>query len=216
MRMFFDTETTGLPRSDRPADHDSQPYPIQVAAILETLDGQPVRTFAAMLQPSSFTRPLKWMDEGAIRAHGISIEYAEKYGMPAIMAYHVLSAMWRETTELVGHNISFDVTIHHRFAQLVGMPRPSTVSTFCTMNESTKICRIPRSSGSGLKSPNLGEAYFHFTRKKLPNAHDALADVYGARAVWRGIMRSRAGETDTADGVDGRAVEAAAALSAGS
>ena len=39
----------------------------------------------------------------------------------------------------------------------------------------------------GPKSPNLGEAYKHFTGQDLVGAHDALVDIMACKTVYYGI-----------------------------
>ena len=60
----------------------------------------------------------------------------------------------------------------------------------CTAIMATPICQLPptakmiRAGFNKFKTPNLGEAYRHFTGKELQNAHSAIADVLACRDVY--------------------------------
>ena len=63
----------------------------------------------------------------------------------------------------------------------------------CTAIMATPICQLPptakmfRAGFNKFKTPNLGEAYRHFTGKELQNAHSAIADVLACRDVYFAI-----------------------------
>lgn len=196
MRIYLDTETTDYWNFGRPPTDESQPAPAQVAALLEDDQGRALGTLSAMMTWSRAHQ----ITARAERVHGISQEMIDRYGHPPIMVWHHLVRMMEHATLVVGHNIEFDMGVLDRWADLVAMPRIVAPPTFCTMRESTAIVRIPKAGGrAGWKWPNLGEAYYHFERKKLTGAHDALADVYGARAVYRGIQRHASSAADRDD-----------------
>lgn len=66
-------------------------------------------------------------------------------------------------------------------------------STECTARLATPICALPPTEKMKAvgrfhhKTPNLGEAYRHFTGKELVNAHSAMADVLACRDVYFAI-----------------------------
>ena len=63
----------------------------------------------------------------------------------------------------------------------------------CTAKLATPICKIPPTAKmvaagfNKFKTPNLGEAYRHFTGNELVNAHSAMADVMACRDVYFAI-----------------------------
>ena len=96
----FDFETTGTdPHRDR----------VVTAAIIEVGGGQPSRTSEWLVNPG-ITIP-----EGATVVHGISTEHAETNGVDAAGAIHEiaehLSRLTAAGVPVVGHNVSFDLTM---------------------------------------------------------------------------------------------------------
>lgn len=73
-------------------------------------------------------------------------------------------------------------------------------AAFCTQGKSTKIINLPPTAkmlAAGrkhAKSPNLAEAYEHFTGKALEGAHNAAVDLAATKAVYYGIKRALAGK----------------------
>ena len=201
MRMFFDTETTDYWSFDKKPTDDSQPLLAQIAWVLEDDAGRTVSANSAILAQdhwpnligSSQYRPRIRMTDRVIACHGITDAMVDKYGQPAILVMQQFLRDLSRCTEVVGHNVEFDVGVVNRTLVALMLPPIVWPATYCTKIHSTKIVGI-RSANGGFKWPNLGEAYYFFTGSKLNGAHDALVDVYGCRKVFRGIK----GKTDAA------------------
>ncbi len=189
--IFFDTETTGLPLFKEPSEHPGQPHIVQLAACLVDLGTR--KTIASM---DVIVKPEGWTIPGEVAAiHGITTEHAMKVGVPEALAVDMLLALWGERTR-IAHNEQFDARIV-RIACMRHSPAFAdswkSGKAECTQLLSTPILKLPptekmkRAGFLKHKSANLGEAYEHFTGKKLENAHSAIADVQACIAVYFAI-----------------------------
>ena len=73
MYLFFDTETSGLPKSWKapPSDVDNWPHAVQVGWVLCKPDGSVEEERDAIVKPDGWTIP-----DAAARVHGITTERA--------------------------------------------------------------------------------------------------------------------------------------------
>lgn len=197
--LIFDTETTGIPNYKLPVNAPSQPYIVQLAAILTDDDGKVVNSFDLMIKPDNWSIPT---DAAAV--HGINTELAEKYGLPIEVALNVFERLYRKADFLVAHNIDFDLRMLRRYYAndgecpfLQGMVTP-----FCTKQAMTEICKLPltekqiaaqkRNPGwtppggwDTYKAPTQGEAYEFVTGYPLEDAHNAMNDAEACLEVWQ-------------------------------
>ncbi|MSU52155.1 MAG: hypothetical protein CK538_08050 [Opitutia bacterium] len=96
----------------------------------------------------------------------------------------------------IGHNVAFDrPRVLREFSLLRLAENLSPLPTFCTMQNTVQVCRIPRYNG-GYKWPKLEELHVHLFGRGLTQAHDARADVLAcARCFFelrrRGLVASR-------------------------
>lgn len=205
MILFYDTETTGLPLFKEPSEHPDQPFITQLAAELcieET--GEAVASFDFLIKPEGWVIP-----EDLQALTGITMDRAERFGVPAKVAMDAFLELWTNSDLRCAHNESFDMRIVR-----IGIMKCSYWSmeamqtgagevpfadywkqapAFCTQTNSTKILMLPPTEKmmaknmKGPKSPNLGEAYKHFTGQELEGAHNARVDVAACKAVYYGI-----------------------------
>lgn len=203
--LIYDFETTGLPLFKEPSEHPGQPHFTQLAAELcveET--GQVLGSMNMLVKPEGWTIP-----EDLQALTGITMEKAERYGVPAKVALDAFLELWCNADLRVGHNESFDARIARiaimRCAYWSGEAMQTgageipfadywkAAPAFCTQTNSSKILNLPPTEKmvakrmKGPKSPNLGEAYYHFTSKVLDGAHDAQVDIMACKAVYYGI-----------------------------
>ena len=195
MRLFFDTETTAFWLFGKPAVHPEQPMLAQIAWVLDDDAGRTVSACSAILMqdkwasladPSKY-RPRVRMTDEVVKCHGITDKMVDDYGQPPDLVLNHFQRDLARASEVVGHNVSFDIGVINNTLSTQHLPPVVWPSSFCTKEKSTKIVGILGARG-GFKWPNLSEAYHYFTQKKLSGAHDALIDVYGCRTVYRGIM----------------------------
>jgi len=196
--LFYDTETTGLPIFDQPSDHPDQPHIVQLAALLVDADTRNIiNSMDVIIRPNGWSIP----DE-ASKVHGITTEHAADVGIAEKVAADMILQLWGGNRLRVAHNEQFDARIV-RIALNRFVDDPHDVfpcsdlwksgKAECTARLATPICALPPTERMRAarrfhhKTPNLGEAYRHFTGKELENAHSALEDVQACMAIYFAI-----------------------------
>ncbi|MFH1800301.1 MAG: 3'-5' exonuclease [Candidatus Omnitrophota bacterium] len=189
MYLFFDTETTGLPKSWKApvSDLGNWPHIVQIAWALFDEDGTQLELHDHMIQPEGFVIP-----ESATAIHGISTERALKEGRPAAEVLREFSGAIPGVACLVAHNLDFDEKMVRVELLRRGMPDGlRTIKKICTMKSSTKFCKIPRSYGPNTnqskQSGDWGRPNYHPGKEmkslggnkwpKLSELHVKLFDV---------------------------------------
>lgn len=181
MVLFFDTETTGLPRDYRAPVTDSANWPrtVQLAWVLFDSAGEEQRGQCDVIRPDGFRVP-------AGMIHGISHERAVREGRALRAALEEFALAADVASVVVAHNYEFDRCIlgaeFHRLAMPDPLPRRRQI---CTMKATTQYCAIPNPNGYGYKWPKLDELHRKVFGTGFDGAHDALADVRAtARCYW--------------------------------
>ena len=173
MYLFFDTETTGLPRNWKApvTDLDNWPRMVQIAWILSDTKGNQIESDDFIIKPENFKIPLD-----ASRIHGISTEKAINEGEELEKVLIKFNKLVGQADFIVAHNISFDEKIVG--AELL---RKGIRSDFerkrklCTMKASTDYCRLP--GLYGYKWPKLSELHIELFGADFDEAHDASVDI---------------------------------------
>lgn len=200
--LCYDTETTGLPLWKEPSEHPDQPRVLEIAA--ELFDDDTGETLASL---NCIIKPDRWSVPPEItEITGITQGRAEACGVPMVDVLPVFLRMWERCRFRLAHNESFDMRMIRieilRHPPLAGMPesREALADTWkasvakCTQTLSTPICNLPPTEkmlAAGrrhAKSPNLGEAYKHFTGQDLEGAHRAAVDVAACKAIYMKIL----------------------------
>lgn len=181
MYLFFDTETTGLPRNWKApiTDLDNWPRLVQLAYLFYDDTGNKVSGGDYLIKPVGFTIP-----EDAARIHGISTELALKEGKDLGPVLQGFQEMVARAGYLIAHNISFDEKIIGAEFLRNGMDNSLPSKTrICTMHSSTNYCALPGTCG--YKWPKLSELHFKLFQKGFDEAHNAAADISAtARCFW--------------------------------
>lgn len=208
--IFFDSETTGLPKFSLPSEDPSQPRVTQLAAELcieET--GEALASISLLIKPDGWV-----MEPEAAAVTGFTMDHLERYGVPMELALRSFTELWMRADLRCGHNEPFDMRMlrieymrhpfysgemmNHDGEEMPFADYWKKQPSFCTQTGSTKILNLPPTERmvakrmKGPKSPNLREAYTHFTGKELDGAHNAMVDVLGAKAVYYGIKQHHA------------------------
>jgi len=186
MYLFFDTETTGVPRNYKAPVTDLNNWPrlVQIAWILHDRNGSTLSKECYIIKPNGFTIP-----PDASRIHGITTEHAHKNGVDILLVLQKFSNHINSSQYLIAHNISFDKNIVG--AELIRAKFNNTIPTkrlLCTMDKSTNFCALP--GPYGYKWPKLTELHQKLFNCSFDNAHDALADITATtKCFWE--MRKR-------------------------
>lgn len=173
MYLFFDTETTGLPRNWKApiSDLDNWPRMVQLAYWLYNGDGNRISGGDFIIKPVGFTIPAE-----AERIHGISTVRAIKEGKDLQIVLRDFQKTVKQAKYLVAHNMSFDEKIVG--AEFLRNKMEDSLPTkirICTMQSSTNYCALPGPYGN--KWPKLTELHQKLFQKGFEEAHNAAADV---------------------------------------
>ena len=186
MYLFFDTETTGLPkRWNAPVtDVDNWPRLVQVAWITYDNQGNKLNSRDLIIRPEGFVIPPE-----VSRLHGITTLMAKEKGVPLQEAMDEFAEQVDAAELLVGHNISFDECIvGAEFERLRMMTTLFLKPKCCTMRSATNYCKLP--GKRGFKPPKLMELHQMLFGEGFDDAHNALADVEAtARCFWELLRR---------------------------
>jgi DNA polymerase III subunit epsilon len=175
--LFFDTETTGLPKSWKApvSDLGNWPHIVQIAWALFDDSGTQIAFRDHIIKPEGFVIP-----ESATAIHGISTEKALKDGRPAAEVLKEFSGAVLGAARLVAHNLDFDEKMVRVELLRQGMPDilqepSSSVKKICTMKSSTGYCKIPGPYGD--KWPKLSELHIKLFEVDFEDQHNAASDV---------------------------------------
>lgn len=189
MILFFDTETTGVPKDYRAPVTDSKNWPrlVQIAWILADETGGQIETFTAIIKPDGFTIP-----EEAVKIHGITTAKAKEEGMPI---HKALKRLWElclvQDLIAAGHNVNFDDKIvRAEFARLKWADTLGNTRKICTMTSSTQHCKLPKPGGqAGYKWPKLQELHKKLFKSEFEGAHGAEADIQATARCFFELKR---------------------------
>ncbi|MHB0976467.1 MAG: 3'-5' exonuclease [Candidatus Aquicultorales bacterium] len=173
MYLFFDTETTGLPRNwtAPPTDVDNWPRLVQIAWILCDEDGGELESEDFIVRPDGFSIPAD-----VTKIHGITTERGLNEGVPVSTALEAFATAAEKSKMLVAHNISFDKNVIQAELHRAGTADLfSGLPSICTKDASTNFCRLP--GKYGYKWPTLQELHLKLFGHDYEESHNAAADV---------------------------------------
>lgn len=183
--LFFDTETTGLPKSPNASytDIDNWPRLVQLAWLVYE-DGKLISQKDIIVKPIGFSIP-----NSATSVHGITNELANEQGIKLEEALKQFSLISKSVDAIVGHNIDFDINIimceFHRLglkSNLFSLPKIDT------MMESIDFCAIPNRY-SGYRYPKLLELYSKLFHSTFEDAHNAYSDIFATSKCFWELVR---------------------------
>ena len=181
MYLFFDTETTGLPKNWKAPVTDLNNWPrlVQLAYLYYDRNGNLISGGDFIIKPVGYSIPAE-----ASRIHGITNEKAFEEGkalLPVLQEFHALIT---ESEYLVAHNISFDEKIVG--AEFLRNSMPDSLASkrkICTMQGTTNFCKID--GLYGYKWPKLSELHYKLFRENFEEEHNAAVDIHAtAKCFW--------------------------------
>ncbi|MDA3892081.1 MAG: 3'-5' exonuclease [Salinivirgaceae bacterium] len=182
MYLFFDTETTGLPRNYKAPASDTNNWPrlVQIAWRLHDADGNVLDAQEYIIKPEGFTIP-----KAASNIHRITTKLAIDEGVALQMVLDDFALLIEESTYIVAHNISFDEKIiGAEFIRKGVENNLDKRKKICTMHATTDFCKLP--GNYGYKWPKLQELHLKLFGEEFEEAHDAAADIDAtAKCFWR-------------------------------
>lgn len=192
MYLFFDTETTGLPRNWKAPLSDLSNWPrlVQLAYILYDATGKLLQTKNVIIKPEGFTIP-----EASSRIHGITTEKAEAEGYRLQSVLDQFYSLVHHSECLIAHNMSFDEKIVGAEFLRSGMINPvAGKRKICTMLSTTEYCGLQ--GPFGYKWPKLSELHYKLFNTHFDEAHNAAVDIaITAKCFWelksKGLIRTQ-------------------------
>jgi DNA polymerase-3 subunit epsilon len=182
MYVFFDTETTGLPRNWKAPVSDLSNWPrlVQLAWLHYDNDGNKIDGRHYIIKPDGFTIPAD-----ASRVHGISTERAMNEGVELQGVLKDFEILIAEVSFLVAHNMSFDEKIvRAEFLRKKMLNSIANKKRICTMEKSTNYCKL--NGPYGYKWPKLSELHFKLFGASFEEAHNAAVDIDAtAKCFWQ-------------------------------
>jgi DNA polymerase-3 subunit alpha/DNA polymerase-3 subunit epsilon len=183
--LFFDCETTGLPRVRyfSPEVAEDWPHLVQLAWARYDRRGKAEDARCHIIRPEGFRIPAE-----ATRIHGITHAQAVRAGrdLGQVLDEFLEAATTPETT-LIAHNLSYDTGVIG--AELVRLRRPLEfleMPGICTMKGTTDLVQLARPGGAGYKWPTLEELHRYCFGRSYDGAHDAASDLEAcARSFFR-------------------------------
>lgn len=173
MRIFFDTETTGLPKNWRepPENSSNWPHIVQIAWAQYDDAGAQTSFKSYIIQPEGFVIP-----PAAFRVHGISTERAIREGALLLDVLGEFKTAVEGSKLLIAHNMDFDEKMVRAELSRKRMPDfLQGIGKLCTMKRTADFCAIPGPYGN--KWPTLAELHRKLFDSDFEKQHDAGADV---------------------------------------
>jgi len=173
MYLFFDTETSGLPRNwSAPAsDVGNWPRLVQLGWLCCDGAGQLLRSQQYLVKPQGFQ-----ITGEAVEVHGITTAVALRDGVDLGPVLAEFAADVGASRVVVAHNLDFDQRVIQAEFHRAQLADPFAGKTrVCTMKETADFCRLP--GKYGYKWPNLTELHRQLFGEPFDGAHGALADA---------------------------------------
>ena len=172
--VFFDTETTGLPRDYNAPSSNLTNWPrlVQLAWIVSDYDGNVISSENHIISPDGFEIP-----SSSVAIHGITTSIAKSKGEKLIDVIDKFLEVLQNATAIAGHNISFDQHIVE--AEILRCGRSNilkNIPAYCTMKLSANYCNF-LISNKKVKWPTLQELYFKLYGNSFEDSHDAMSDI---------------------------------------
>lgn len=179
--LFFDTETTGVPKNYKAPASDLYNWPrlVQLGYLIYDANGTLITSGNHIIKPDNFTIPI---ESSAI--HGITTQKAIDEGVDLVSVLLEIRNHIENVDYLVAHNMAFDEKIlGAEFLRNNMLNIIENKTKICTMESSIEFCAILNSYG--YKWPKLSELHFKLFGYDFDGAHDAFSDIEAtAKCFW--------------------------------
>ncbi len=181
MYLFFDTETTGLPRiwGAPVTDLENWPRLVQLAYLLYDENGNKISAVNHIVKPENFVIPSE-----ASRYHGITTERANLAGISVLTVLNEFQTFIDRAECLVAHNMNFDEKIIG--AEFLRNHLPDSLAAkrkICTMQMTTNFCAIE--GPFGYRWPRLCELFYKLFGTGFIEGQSAVSDIEAtAKCFW--------------------------------
>ena len=194
--LFFDVETTGLPRNYKAhySAIDNWPRIVQLSWLLSDPDGTILKESDNIIKVD-FPIPSE-----ASRIHGITHAVAQQKGVAINSVFKGFLADLEGANRIVCHNVGFDMAVLQSELLRARMPHEISQPTFCTMKNSTHYCQLP--GYRGYKWPQLEELHRICFGCSIKNAHNAMEDVRATHKIFYHLVREKVFSLEADGGAD--------------
>ena len=179
--MFFDTETTGVPKNYKAPASDLNNWPrlVQLGYLIYDANGTLITSGNHIIKPVNFTIPI---ESSAI--HGITTQKAIDEGVDLTSVLLEIKKHIENVDYLVAHNMAFDEKIlGAEFLRNNMLNIIENKTKICTMESSIEFCAIR--SPYGYKWPKLSELHIKLFGYDFDGAHNAFSDIEAtAKCFW--------------------------------
>lgn len=185
MYLFFDTETTGIPRNYKAPASDLKNWPrlVQIAWLVTDAQGVEIASAEHIVKPNGYTIP-----SDAAKIHGITTDVALQKGLDIKAILDPMVQDIGKASALIAHNMQFDEKILGSELLRAGYKNHVEAKPRkCTMQASKDYCRIPGPYGN--KWPTLQELYVKLFHEDFVGMHRALADVRACARCYFELKR---------------------------
>ncbi len=181
--LFFDVETTGLPKNYKAPITDSGNWPrlVQIGWAIYNGLGERLKEQEYNIKPVGFIISKEVSD-----IHRVTHEIAMKTGKDLLEVITEFQKDAESSTHLVAHNINFDIKIIGAELHRMELPTEAfmNMNKICTMLKTVSYCKIP--GKFGYKWAKLEELYEKLFGEAFEDAHNALVDVKAmVRCFWK-------------------------------
>lgn len=176
--LFFDVETTGLPKNYKAPYTQISNWPriVQLSWIIANEEGKILSEKDNIIKVD-FKIPVS-----ASRVHGITNKVSQEKGVDLIPVLNSFRDEVESVDYLICHNVGFDMPVLQSELARNNLAHKISKKTFCTMKNSTHYCKLP--GNYGYKWPQLEELHQICFGKSIENAHNALEDVRATYKVF--------------------------------
>ena len=186
--LFFDTETTSVPRNYNAPVTDTYNWPrlVQLGWIITNELGSVAKQRNYIVKPDGFIIP-----QEAASVHGITTERARREGRDLDSVLYEFVYDLNSVDRIVGHNIDFDKHIVGAEFYRLGMDYSKIFNLpyTCTMQSSINYCKLPPIRYGEYKWPKLEELHIKLFGRTFCGAHDAGADIAATKDCYFELNR---------------------------
>jgi DNA polymerase III epsilon subunit-like protein len=173
MNIYFDTETTGLPKKSIYGYKHLESYEscrlVSIAWIVTRQDKVVSQSYY-IIKPEGFG-----ISQESQAIHGISEEKAIEEGVSFDHAMQEFREVLKDMSCLIAHNIQFDSNVlkseFYRRGMKDMIELMEQTREVCTMKQGQRMMKL-------FVYPKLGKLYEFLYNEEMKNAHDALYDTY--------------------------------------
>lgn len=182
---ILDTETSGLFDFKLPANAPTQPRLCGLTMILTDETLEPNETYSTLIKPDGWT-----ISQEITAINGLTTERCEAEGVPVLEALARYTDAVKGGYLVVAWNAQFDTKICRGEFRRAGLPD--------LFEETPNICAMRSSTGIGIEKagakkggfPKLSDAYKHFFKREMVDAHTSLADATACLEVFRELVKA--------------------------